>query len=276
MDDLRGKVLDGYRLLDVLGQGSNGTVYLGESLASKQQVAVKVISRYRGHNIGSYLAEAFRPAALLNHPHILRLLEISSETDLPYLVMEYAPSGSISYRHPPGQSVPLPTVVVYAKQVAEAVQYAHDLDLLHGHIRPREILLGQDSAVLLSFNDAFLEKALTACEVSDLMPNFSGMTEYMAREQMLGHPQKASDQFALGVVVYEWLTGKRLFQAPSLSNPPIKFGIYSPRSIRSHTPAVPEAVEAVVQKALEKYPEERYESVAAFAAALEEASRGKV
>src|SRR5207248_1288106 len=145
----------------------------------------------------------------LRHPHIVRLLEFGIEGDMPFLVMEYASNGSLYTRHPKGSQVPLETVVSYTKQVADALQYIHEQKLVHRDIKPANMLLGSNLEVLVSD----LGIAAVAHSTSSLsLQTMAGTVPYMAPEMIQGKPRPASDQYALGIVVYEWLCGDRPFR----------------------------------------------------------------
>src|SRR5207237_1686469 len=130
MTDRLGQQLGHYRLLRLLGQGGFADVYLAEHVHLETQVAVKVLSmRLTGENVEQFRTEA-RTVARLVHPHIVRVLDFGVEDGTPYLVMDYAPHGTLRQLHPKGTRLPLPTIVTYVKQVAEALQYAHDAKLI--------------------------------------------------------------------------------------------------------------------------------------------------
>jgi ABC-type transport system substrate-binding protein len=157
------------------------------------------------------------------------------------------------------------------KQVAAALQYAHYKKFIHRDVKPENMLIGQHQEVLLSdFGIATI--AHSTSSLSTGAEGTSGTLAYMAPEQIEGQPRPASDQYALGVVVYAWLCGERPFEgsvseliAQQLSMPP--------PSLRERMPAIPAEVEQVVLRALAKDPKARYASVAEFAQALEQASQ---
>src|SRR5262249_15645818 len=139
-------------------------------------------------------------------------LECGIENSIPFLVMTYAPHGTLRQRHPKGSIVELEAVVSYVQQVASALQYVHDNKLIHRHIKPENMLVGRNYEVLLS--DFCI--AITAhSSFSVRMQNIVGTPLYMAPEQFYGKPRPASDQYALGIVVYEWLSGSPPFSGPS-------------------------------------------------------------
>src|SRR5436305_4385773 len=146
-----GQSMGDYRLLRWLGGGGFGNVYLAEHLHNHTQVAIKILEmRLTKHDDWrSFLNEAriFR----LQHPHIMPLLDFGlSRHNEPFLVMTYAPNGTLRDRHPKGSRVPLPIIVDYATQVGSALQYAHEQHLIHRDIKPENMLLRSDDTLLLS------------------------------------------------------------------------------------------------------------------------------
>jgi eukaryotic-like serine/threonine-protein kinase len=134
MADRVGQQLGNYRLIRLLGQGGFADVYLAEHIHLDTQAAIKVLSmRLTSDNMEHFRTEA-RTIARLVHPHIVRVLDFGVEDGTPYLVMDYAPQGSLRQRHPKGTRLPLTTIVDYVKQVAEALQYAHEKKLIHRDI----------------------------------------------------------------------------------------------------------------------------------------------
>ncbi len=263
-----GQKVGKYRLLRLLGNGGFGTVYLAEQRREHTQVAVKVlnISLTQAEDIKNFTNEARMVG--LRHPHIVPLLDFGfSETHVPFLVMEYAANGTVRDRHPRGERLALQTVVSYVKQIASALQYAHDHGVIHRDVKPENILIRNDGTLLLSdFGVAkFLEQSVLLSVQTQV-----GTPTYTAPEQHLGYPCFASDQYALAILVYEWLCGVRPFQGTALGLAVQHMNI-APPSLREHLPTLPEAVERVVLKALAKAPEERFARIEEMAAALSEA-----
>src|SRR6266496_551987 len=269
--DRLGQQFGNYRLVALLGQGGYAEVYLGQHVRLDLQAAIKVLHTHlTGHEAEHFQQEA-QTIARLAHPSIVRVFDFDVQEGVPFLVMDYAPNGSLRQRYPKGSLVPLPQIVSSVKQVAAALQYAHDKKYIHRDVKPENMLIGQHQEVLLSdFGIATIAHSTSSLSTS--AEGTSGTLAYMAPEQIEGHPRPASDQYALGVVVYEWLCGERPFEG-SVSELIAQQLSMSPPPLRERVPAIPPEVEQVVLRALAKDPKARFASVADFSAALEQASQ---
>ncbi len=186
-------------------------------------------------------------------------------------MIDYAPNGTLRRRYPKGSLVPLPVIVASVKQVADALQYAHEQKFIHRDVKPENMLLGRRQEVLLSdFGIATIAHSTSSLNAS--ADGTSGTLAYMAPEQIEGHPRPASDQYALGVVVYEWLCGERPFEG-SMSEVMAQHLSMPPLPLRDRIPTIPPEVEQVVLRALAKDPKARFASVTDFATALEQVSQ---
>jgi eukaryotic-like serine/threonine-protein kinase len=226
MADRVGQQLGNYRLVALLGQGSYAQVYLGQHVRFKQQAAIKMLHAHLSGVEAEHFQQEAETIATLAHPGIIRVLDFDIQEGVPFLVMDYAAGGSLRQCYPKGSLVPLPVIVSVVKQVAEALQYAHEQKVIHRDVKPENMLLGRREEVLLSdFGIATIAHGTSSLSTSE--EGTSGTLVYMAPEQIEGHPRPASDQYALGVVVYEWLCGERPFEgsvseliAQHLSMPP--------------------------------------------------------
>jgi hypothetical protein len=257
MTGTTGQRLGNYRLVRLLGRGGFAEVYLGEHVRLGTQFAIKLLATHLSDSEAEkFLAEA-RTIARLEHPHIIRILDFDVEQDIPFLVMSYASNGTLRQRYPKGTRLPLDVVLTYLKQAAAALQYAHDEKLVHRDIKPENMLMGRHNELLLSdFGIAVVAHSSRSQSTQEIM----GTLSYMAPEQILGKPRPSSDQYALGVIVYEWLCGNHPFHGTAAE------------IATQHLHAdMPPMLEAVVLKALEKDPHRRFASVQEFAAAPEQA-----
>ncbi|GHO99783.1 hypothetical protein KSF_098310 [Reticulibacter mediterranei] len=270
-DRFIGQEFGNYRLLHVLGQGSFAVVYLGEHIYLKSFAAIKILhARLTSDLQESFLNEA-RILARLSHIHVIHILDFGIKEGIPFLVMEYAPQGTLRQRHPSHSKLPLATVAAYIKQISNGLHYAHGKKLIHRDLKPENILIGEQGELLISdFGVALIVH--TARSLHDAEDVFAGTAPYMAPEQLRGVPQFASDQYALGIMAYEWLCGTRPFQGTIVEL--YKQHLFVPPSpLREHVPQLPSTVEQVVLTALEKEGDRRFTNVKAFAAAFERACR---
>ncbi len=261
-----------YRIIRKLGKGGFAEVYLGEHIHLNTKAAIKVQStQLTDEEKGHFIKEA-RTIANLKHPNIVRVLEFSLEKDTLFLVMEYAPNGSLRERHPGGTVLPLATVVSYVKQVADALQYAHDQYLIHRDIKPENMLVASNNAVLLSdFGIATVAHRTSTQNTSVI----AGTAIYMPPELFRGKSYPASDQYALAVVVYEWLSGEPPFYEGDFIQLGYQHSYVPPAPLSVKMPLISREVESVVNTALAKDPKQRFGSIKAFATALEQASQEK-
>lgn len=268
-----GSTIGNYRLLRSLGEGGAALVYLGEHIYLQNSAAIKILHGYNAHSLEAlqiFLQEA-RIIARLNHPHIVRLLDFGVEQDLklPYLVMEYAVHGALSAHYPRGTQLSLPQTILYTQQVASALQYAHDQKFVHCDVKPDNMLMDANDTLLLSdFGIATVMRNSISMHSQEVAGTFS----YMAPEQFLGKPTPASDQYALGVVVYEWLCGQVPFQG-TLFNLAHQHLYVTPAPLHQFRPELSVQVEQVVLQALAKEPEQRFETIQAFAEAFSAAGQ---
>lgn len=263
-----GKQFGQYNVVKFLGKGGFSRVYLGRHISLATEAAIKLLSvPFSAKDKEMFEAEALRHAHL-RHPHIIRVLDMGIEEEAPFLVMDYAPQGSILQLHPRGTRIELQTIGNYVLQIADALQYAHHLNLVHCDVKPANILVGQNNELLLSdFGLTVFSQSVRGDSQSVHIP--MGTPAYMAPEQFEGKPRRSSDQYALAVMVYEWICGHLPFQG---DNEEMRYQHckVQPASLRRITPSLPSAVDVVVLQALAKEPTSRFASVRDFALALEQ------
>ncbi|GHP00812.1 hypothetical protein KSF_108590 [Reticulibacter mediterranei] len=262
--EYRGRQLGSYYLDHLLGRGHFATVYLGYHTYLQMAAAVKILSECSGTS-DTFLTEA-QTVAKLHHRHIIRVFDfgVDETTQAPYFVMEYAPYGSLRQLHPRGSILPLPAIVSYAKQIASALYYAHEAKLVHRDVKPENILLGKENELLLSdFGIAALAHSTASLHTLDPV----GTPVYMAPEMFEGKPRPASDQYALAVMVYEWLCGAPPFQGDVLQL--LHQHVHTPLPSLQEKGIDP-AIERVVSQALAKDPHARFEHIQAFVNVLEQ------
>jgi len=268
--DRIGTILGNYQLTQLLGQGGFAEVYLARHLHLKTQVAIKILyGKLSTQDIQAFTKEA-QTIASLQHPHILRVFDFGFMQSLPFLVMDYAPGGTLRDRHPEGSQLPLVIIVRYLQQLASALIYAHKRNLIHRDVKPENMLVDNNGALMLGdFGIVTTAHSTTSMKTIDK----SGTVHYMAPEQIQGHPHLASDQYSLAIVIYEWLCGQR----PFTGNNPIEIAMkqltQEPPELRTLNSAVPAEIEEVILRALRKDPKQRFPDILAFAHAFEQASQ---
>jgi eukaryotic-like serine/threonine-protein kinase len=265
MSERVGQKFGNYRLIRLLGEGGFAEVYLGEHIYLHTRAAIKILhTQLTGKEVELFYREA-RTVAHLVHSHIVRVLEFGTEGIVPFLVMDYAPNGTLRQRHPKGEPIRPLMIISYVRQLASALQYAHDNKVVHRDVKPENMLISQQNMILLS---DFGVALVTQSSLQHSLNGMAGTIAYMAPEQLDGSPLPASDQYSLAVVVYEWLCGERPFHGTFIELA-MKHKTIPPPSLRSRLPSLPPGVEKVVMTALSKDPRQRFTSMLEFALALE-------
>lgn len=263
IEDRVGQRLGNYRLLRLLRRESTTDVYLGEHTLLKWQAAIKVLSeQLPQQELESFLAQ-MRMIARLKHPNIPRILEFGVEDRTPFLVTEYASNTSLRQLYPPGSQVPPDKIASYVKQVAAALHYIHAQGLVHEGVRPENMLLGSQDRVLLGDFGTTIDALGTT---RSLQYDEEGALDYEAPELFMGRASPASDQYALGMVVYEWLNGALPFHRSSSE---IEQRSLTPILLQTKMPTVSPELAKIIATALAQDPQQRFADIAAFANALE-------
>ena len=272
-DTMLGVQLDEYRLEALLGQGGMARIYRARDIRLKRQAAIKVIDAPRRHD-PDYIARFEREAqaiAQLEHPHIVRLYRYGQAHDVLYMAMQYIEGQDLRSRfktcQETGQLLPPSQAMQIIREVCQALDYAHSKGVIHRDIKPSNIMLDHKGhAILTDFGLALLTQTGTRGEAF-------GSPRYIAPEQAVSSagavPQ--SDLYAVGVIMYEMLTGALPFEAPDPLSMALMHVSEPPRPPREIRPGLSAAVEAVLLKTLAKDPAERYPSGEALVAALDAA-----
>src|SRR5437588_6111318 len=260
MADRVGQQLGNYRMVRLLGQGGFAEVYLGEHVSLGTPAAIKVLHTLIASDNTEHFRREARTIARLVHPHIVRVLDYGIEGMTPFLVEDYAPNGSLRTQHARGVPLPLPTVVEYVSQIADALQYAHEQKVIHRDVKPENMLLGRRNEVLLSDFGIALVAQSSHYNSTRSIQDLAGTIAYMAPEQIQSQAVPASDQYSLGIVTYEWLSGARPFHG-SFAEIAVKHTMVTPPSLREKVPELPVAIEEVILKALAKDPKQRFPTV---------------
>ncbi len=282
-----GQQLSHYRLVRLLKSGGMGEVYLAVDTLLHRQVAIKVIDtdalRYAETDVAKDAARLFlreaQAIAQLDHTNILPLYDSGEQsingTAQMYMVMPYRQAGSLAdwkRTHFGGQLLPLAAVESIVQQAALALQHAHDRQIIHQDVKPSNFLVHGDaehpSRLHLQLADFGVAKLMMMTSESQVI---RGTPTYMAPEQWDGHPVLATDQYALAVMAYELLTGRPPFMGNGYQQMWHQHFHVAPIPPSMINPTLPQELDAIFLRALEKNPEKRYSSVSAFAHAFQRA-----
>lgn len=272
-----GTKLGPYEIVSAIGAGGMGEVYKARDSRLDRDVAIKILpSHLAGNaNLKQRFEREAKAISALNHPHICTLHDIGREGDTEYLVLEFLEGESLAKRLERGP-LPVPELLKTAVQIADGLDRAHRSGIVHRDLKPGNIVLTKGGAKLLDFGLAKPNSMATASAASLTAMTMStpaspitqegtivGTYQYMAPEQLEGKDTDArSDIFAFGSVMYEMATGKRAFDGKS--NVSVMSAILEkqPEPISSVHPLAPPQLDHIVQRALAKDPEERWQSAA--------------
>ena len=267
---LTAALADRYRIERELGQGGMATVYLAEDLKHKRKVAVKVLRPDLAAALGTerFLRE-IETTASLRHPHILPLYDSGEAAGFLFYVMPLVEGESLRDRLSREKQLPLDDALQIAREVSDALSYAHSRGVIHRDIKPENILLESGHAMVADFGIA---KAVSAAGTESLtqVGMALGTAAYMSPEQAAGERDVdgRSDLYSLGCVVYEMLAGQAPFTGPTVESIVHQHLVADVRPITQLRPAVPDAIAGVLLRALAKNPADRFSPVAQFADAL--------
>ena len=266
---------DRYRVERSLGAGGMADVYLAHDLRHDRKVALKVLRAELAAVIGAerFLRE-IRTTANLQHPHILGLLDSGESDGRLWYAMPFVDGESLRDRLDRERQLPIRDAIRIAREVLDALDYAHRHDVIHRDIKPENILLHDGRALVADFGIA-LAAGSAAPRMTET--GFSlGTPQYMSPEQAMGERDitARSDVYSAGCVLYEMLLGHPAFTGPSAQAVMARVMTGEPSSLVHERRTVPPHVEAAVLQALEKLPADRFTTAAEFAAALEDRAFG--
>ena len=269
-DTLAAALAGRYRLISELGSGGMATVYLADDLRHNRQVAIKVLHPEFSALVGSSrFRREIETTARLQHPNILPLFDSGDAGEQLFYVMPFVNGGTLRQRLDREQQLPVDEAVRIAREVADALAYAHEHGIVHRDIKPENILLGGRHAMVADFGIALaLEQAsgsrLTSTGLS------IGTPLYMSPEQAMGDRviDARADIYALGATVYEMLSGEPPFTGPNAQAILARSMTETPRSLSATRTMVPQGVNSAVLRALASRPADRFQTAGDFAAAL--------
>ena len=274
IEDLESQ-LPSYEDFRCIGVGAMGVVYEARHVPLDRSVAVKVLSpAFLGHGMTTqrFFREA-RAMAKISHPNIVPVFEVGGEGTLPYFTMELIPGGSLKEMLAEHKQLAPRRAAEIARDIGQALQHAHQAGILHRDIKPGNVLMDQEGVArladfgLVRHNDG---GTLTATDA------IVGTPQYMSPEQVRSEPLDGrSDQFALGVTLYEMLAGRPPFEGDSPVSVLRSICDAEPVSLRKLRSELPGSLEAIVMRMLEKDPGRRYPDLAAANLDLERYLRGE-
>ena len=258
----------GYMVDRVLGEGGMATVYLAMDVKHHRQVAVKVMRPELAATLGAerFLREV-EIAAQLSHPHILPVHDSGDADGVLFYVMPYVEGESLHERIKREGQLPVDEALRIAREVSEALAYAHGRKIVHRDIKPANIMLSAGHALVADFGIA---RAVGTGAAITQTGFAVGTPQYMSPEQASGSTMVdgRSDVFALGCVLYEMLAGESPFSGPTPQAIVMRSMTETPRSLTTTREGVSPAIEAVVNRSLTKNPADRWQTAAEFARAL--------
>jgi serine/threonine-protein kinase PpkA len=247
--------IPGYRVLHPIGQGGQAMVYLAERAADRLAVALKVLDRQvrQDHVYLERLKREYRVLAAIDNPYVAKIYDQSFTGDLPYIAMEFVPSGTLAGRMreamEPGDALRL------VGQIAQGLEGIHAKGIVHRDLKPANILFRPDGRpVIVDFG---LAKDVTATSTLTVAGQLLATPRYMSPEQCLSQPVDGrSDLYSLGVIFYEMLTGRRMYESASSANV-VNMHVNAP------VPTLPGPLagyQGVLDRLLAKKPEDRFQS----------------
>jgi serine/threonine protein kinase len=285
--NLAGHVLDKrYKIERKLGEGGMSFVYLAIDIATQEQFAIKVLSEALSHDANA-MARLRREAALgmrLAHPNVCHIMRLGETEDgLVYVVMPYVHGEILADRNNRLGHLPLAETVKFVKDMAAGLVVAHELKIVHRDLKPENVMIcrsrdGVEYAVVMDFGLAKERKAEGELQKLTATGIILGTPEFMSPEQLRGKPLDArTDIYSLALMTYEMLTGKLPFQGRTQQEMMIARLRSDPIPIRRMRPDfdIPESVEKVLNRAMSRSADDRYQTVVEFADALAQAAGGE-
>lgn len=266
------RTLGRYEIERELGKGAMGTVYLGRDPKINRVVAIKAIplaEEFEEDDLAEARARFFREAEMagrLNHPAIVTVYDAGEDNGLAYIAMEYLRGHHLSVNTDPKQLLPPKSVMLLVARVAEALHYAHRQNVVHRDIKPANIMFNPDTDELKITDFGIARLTDTSRTKTGIV---LGTPSFMSPEQLEGRTLDGrSDQFALGVSLYQLLCGQLPFRADSMPRLMQKIATEPHSPIRLIRPELPPAIETIIDRALSKSADDRYVTCAELALAL--------
>ncbi len=273
-DDLIGKRIGGYEILEKIGQGGMATVYRAHQISMNRPVAIKILPR-QFITDDSYMQRFNREVKIvsqLEHRSIVPVYDYGEHEGLPYIVMRYMTAGSVDDLLRTNSTLNAEQILHIVEQIAPALDYAHTKGVLHRDLKPSNVLLDDDGGAYLT--DFGIARILGETGPGITTQGVVGTPSYMSPEQAQGHELDGrSDVYSLGVMMFEMATGRRPFQSDTPYSIAVMQVTTPPPAPRVLNPNITPQFASVIYKTLEKKPDHRYVSGAALVDGLRTAIR---
>jgi serine/threonine protein kinase len=277
-----GKHINNYEVVSLLGEGGMGTVYLAVHTIMGRKAAIKVLKPElaRDESLVMRFFNEARAANAIRHPNIIDIIDVGllPDDNVPYMLMEFLEGESLATRLERTRILDVGTAVEYASQTASALAAAHSKGIVHRDLKPDNLFLVPDEMVangervkVLDFGIAKLRDDMRGSSMKTRTGAIMGTASYMSPEQCQGLIERLdhrTDIYALGIILYEMLCGGPPFISEGFGDIIIMHVMKEPEPPQQKNPAVPNAISAAVLCALAKKPEDRFQSMSEFQAAL--------
>ena len=266
---------DRYRFEEELGHGGMGTVYRARDLRLQRPVAIKILHPVLTSEVGVRRFESeIRIVARLFHPNIVAIHDCGEAADRLYYVMDFLDGETLRARLQREKQLHVDDAVHITEQIAEALQCAHDRNIVHRDIKPENIILTASRAYIVDFG---LARALDDVDAERLTASgiTLGTSLYLSPEQAQAQMDvgPAADQYSLACVLYEMLAGEPPFDGPTVTAIVMRHALATPTSVLLRRPSTPTPLATAVMRALAKNPVERFRSIGVFSASLRAPTR---
>lgn len=271
MDNLIGRKLDGRYLIEsLLGVGGMANVYKGRDVRTGNAIAVKVLKEefLDNEELVRRFKNESKAISILDHPNIVKVYDVSVTDQLQYIVMEYIDGITLKeYLKQRGGALTWKEVIHFATQVLGALEHAHSKGIVHRDVKPQNIMLQADGSIkMMDFGIARFSRAQSQT-VSD---KAIGSVHYISPEQAKGdHTDGRTDIYSVGVMMYEMLSGHLPFDGSGTVSIAIMQISEKPKPLAQVAPNVPEGLRQITEKAMEKDPDDRYQSAAEMLQAIQ-------
>lgn len=271
-----------YAVIELIGQGGFGNVYKVRHPSLQGVFVAKVANTIIDQEVVASFQKEANLAKSLNHPNIVQVFDFGfTDTGVPYIIMAYQPFGSLAEKYPSGTRVPLNMLVSFVVLIGNALQYAHEHQVIHGDVKPENMFIGEEKAAqsgrTVRIGDFGTSQALPASKTTALVQVPMGTPQYSPPELFLRAAYKtAGDQYMFAAVIFEWLAGRPPFVG-SVSQ--MRYGHINlpPPTLRSLGVNIPhvDLVDLVLQRALVKDAQKRFPTMKAFVESFRAAISGK-